>query len=787
MTFNVIALLITAALMMPDIAYAENAAQESNDAQVAVKLMPVDVVVNNSEGGQWILLQRNGILYAPEEAFVEWRLNISDDAQSVEYRGQKWIPLTAVPGFESRFDYANQSMEMVFSPKAFEATRLTSEPPPRPQLSPANTAAFLNYDLTYTGSSYSEGPGNRDLGVLGELGVSNNWGVLTSSFTGYNVTGSSRIQERRWLRLETTYSRDFLDDNTTLKIGDSSTRRATWGRPVYFGGLQFGRNFSLTPGFISQPIPVISGTSTAPSTVELYVNDVLRQTSKVPSGPFAIDNFPLITGSGNARIVVRDVLGRETVIEQPFFTHSSLLEEGLTDWSGELGKVRRNLGSKSFDYGQAFASGMIRHGMNKTLTLEGQGEWGEQTRDIGFGVNYALPIQALGQFSYSLSDNKSDGSGNNWRLGIETYGLRHSYSARVEKASRNYRELGLESVPYKSQASGSYSYTSDNHGQLSLGVVRIDSYVDDEITTYSGNYSIRVRGNSALTFTAARAIGGSTSGYSFGISFLMPLDRQTNFSSNVTHKSGQTDAYVSASKGLRAETGTGWRALAGMRGGNEYGEGGYYYQGSKVLLTSDASASSNQQTLRLGAKGGMVAMDKRLFMSRSVNDSFALVEVPGYANVGIGFQNNTLTRTDKDGVALLPRLLPYQRNSIRLNPNELPISAELDTIEQVVVPAARSGVKVVFPVRTGRGALIHVTDENGENAPAGAVIKVEGDEEEFYMARRGQVFVTGLQNNNTLHMTWDNNSCTFEVNLPPANPDDIARIGPVTCLEGNSP
>ena len=73
--------------------------------------------------------------------------------------------------------------------------------------------------------------------------------------------------------------------------------------------------------------------------------------------------------------------------------------------------------------------------------------------------------------------------------------------------------------------------------------------------------------------------------------------------------------------------------------------------------------------------------------------------MPGYANVGVGFQGNVLARTNEDGKALLPRLLAYQANSIRLDPSELPISAELDSIEQVVVPGNRSGVIVKFPVR----------------------------------------------------------------------------------------
>ncbi|MBK9521589.1 MAG: fimbria/pilus outer membrane usher protein, partial [Rhodocyclaceae bacterium] len=137
------------------------------------------------------------------------------------------------------------------------------------------------------------------------------------------------------------------DQRETLVIGDTSTRPGMLGSTTYFGGIRFGSNFGLTPGFIRNPVPKLSGSSSAPSTVNLYVNDVLRQTSNIPTGPFAIDNFPALTGGGEARLVVRDVLGRETVITQSFFTSSSLLAAGLDDWSVEAGRVRQELGTVS--------------------------------------------------------------------------------------------------------------------------------------------------------------------------------------------------------------------------------------------------------------------------------------------------------------------------------------------------------------------------------------------------------------------------------------------------------
>src|SRR5439155_132599 len=198
-------------------------------------------------------------------------------------------------------------------------------------------------------------------GVLSEIGASGRWGVLTTSSIARNLTDDRTLGIPRGLvRLETTFTRDFPASNHTLRVGDTSTRAAMWGREVYFGGVRYGSNFALTPGYVSQPLPAVTGLSAAPSTVELYVNDVLRQVSNVPAGPFAIDSLPVLTGNGEARLVVRDLLGRETVIVQPFFTSSQLLSPGLDDWSAETGAVRRDLGSASDHYGPGFMSGTWR-------------------------------------------------------------------------------------------------------------------------------------------------------------------------------------------------------------------------------------------------------------------------------------------------------------------------------------------------------------------------------------------------------------------------------------------
>jgi len=754
------------------------------EAEPATRIIPLEVSINGARAGSWVLMERAGVLYAQLEAFEEWRINRDPRAPAVVYRGETWYPLASLPGFSARFNPAEQSLQLNFSAAAFATTRVGAPAAERPAVTRPLTTVFANYDLSYTRSDLRGISTTNDVGALTELGVSGSAGVLTNTSVIRNIANDpGAAYAPGWRRLETTFTRDFPEKNASLRLGDSTTRSGAWGRSVYFGGIQWATNFTLSPGYITQPIPTIGGQSRAPSTVELYINDALRQTSQVPTGPFTIDNFPQITGSGQARIVVRDLLGRETVLVQDFFSNAALLRKGLSDYSFEAGAVRRNLGIDSANYGAGFVSGLWRHGLSDDFTVETRAEASEKLRGGGAGLAVALPLGLLGQVAGAASSDDLTGSGRQGLVSLEHWSLRHGFTLRAEAASREYRQVGQddETLPYRRQWLASYTYARPELGHLGLGYARIDTYDRGPITTYSANYSIRVFAQSSLTVSATRVEGGDASARSVGVSLLIPLDGRITATAATTHHAGYTDAYATVSKGLGLEAGTAWRALAGQRTNQNYVEGGLYYQGSRGLVTADASASDTQSTVRLGAQGGLVFADGQLFASRKVQDSFALVEVPGYPDVGVGFQSTVLSRTDASGKALVPQLQPYRTNTIRLDPNELPISAELDTIEMAVVPPARSGVKVTFPVRSGRGALVRIVLEDGQPAPAGAELELVGDSKEFFVARRGEAFVTGLKDKNRLRVKWQGKQCEMDVELPPGKSDDIARVGPYVC------
>ena len=184
-------------------------------AGAAERLLPLEVSVNGAKTGTWLLLERLGVLYAPRDAFEEWRLQLRGEAQSVTYKGTEYIPLDAIPGFNAKVNFNAQSIDLSFSPQAFAATRLTTELSKRPVVSPVLTSGFVNYDLNYTQTATGSATSTKDFGVLAELGTSGTWGVLTSSQAGRNLLHQSGSQTSGWVRLETTFTRDRPESNQT--------------------------------------------------------------------------------------------------------------------------------------------------------------------------------------------------------------------------------------------------------------------------------------------------------------------------------------------------------------------------------------------------------------------------------------------------------------------------------------------------------------------------------------------------------------------------------------------
>ena len=712
----------------------------------------------------------DGRWYARRADLEAWRLRLPAE-EPVVFQGEDHYPLDAYTGGIYRFDEPLQALDIEIAPRYFVSTVLHGSgsgqivPPPPP------AGGFLNYDFFLDASSRES-----RLDGLFEGAFFNRYGVGTSGLLARDV-GS----EREFVRLETAWRRDFVSGMKSLIIGDAIGSSGLWGRPVRFGGLSYGTNFSTNPGFVTFPLPSLAGEAVLPTTTELYVDGVLRQSTRVPPGPFRIDNVPVVTGGGDVRLVVRDLLGREQVIEVPYYASTRLLREGLVEEAYEIGAVRENFGLRSHDYGRFIAAMQYRKGYTDNVTVEARAEVLREQQTGGGGASIVFPGYGVVTGAAALSRSEA-GTGGLFLGGFERQVWRGvSFGVRSQWASPDFTQLGLQPgrrAPAR-LVSGNVGYSLGRAGSFGAAYVRQDNRDEPQSEIISGSYTVNIGKSSALIVFAFKPLhGGGT--HALGLTLAMGFGGGRSGSINYTAQPGANEAVAQFHQSLPAGTGSGYRVLAagGDQGGRQ--ELGFAHQNEFGTYLIEAGRADGRTAVRASASGAVALVGSQPFLSRRIEQSFAVAHVEGFPNVGIYLNNQVIARTDGEGYALVPGLLPYQPNAVRIDPADLPLDTRIAATEFEAVPYFRSGMLLRFPVERANSALLVLHLEDGSEVPVGSVVNIIGQDTEFPVAQRGEVYVTGLGPKNRLRARWRDQVCEFEV-TPGSALGRQPRLGPITC------
>ena len=481
--------------------------------------------------------------------------------------------------------------------------------------------------------------------------------------------------------------------------------------------------------------------------------------------------------------MVTDILGREQVITQPFYATPRLLKPGLQEYSYELGFVRRNFGTDSNNYGRPLAVGTHRLGITKHFTGELHGELLGHQQTVGLGGVMVWPV--AGVLSSSLAMSHSDkGVGGLLELGFQRQGRYVSFGANTQLANQRFAKLGLEP---EALAPRQISQMFVNLATTDYGSFRAN-YTQQAFRDRTGNkilsagYSRKVGRQGNLTASVTRLLSGDAK-TTFNLSFSLPLGNRTNASINTSAQPGREQAGLQVSRTVPAGSGLGYRLAAGV-GDSDRRAAEVSAQNGIGTYNLAVDQFQGQAAFRGSASGGVAFLGGSAFLSRRITDSFAVVQVPDYSGVGIYADNQLVARTDADGNALLPRLRPYQKNTVRIEQADLPLDAKIGAVQLDAVPYFRSGLLLRFPVKRSRGALLTVVLENGEPLPTGAQAQIVGEDVEenevFPIGLRGDVYLTGLAASSRLRVTWLDQRCEFTLPYPEST-DPLPHLGTYIC------
>ena len=732
----------------------------------------LDVHVNGAEQDTTLVLQGNdGRVYARADDLQQWHLDVGCAGQLL-HGGDAYCALSAIKGLTYRVDAARGTLSIGVPPTLMAESHLSGMTLGTDQPTPSAPGAYLNYDV-FAGH---EDTGSTATSALLETGLFGRLGSGTNTLLSHRNDDGTRT-----VRLDTTWTRDDPDRMASLRLGDTFSGASAWGRSVRMGGVQWATNFATRPTFVTFPLPTVNGVAAAPSTVDYYVNDALRLRREVPGGPFTIQDLPVVTGAGEMRMVVRDMLGREQVISQPFYASSGILARGLRDYSYELGFERENYGLASNDYGQPVLVATERRGLTEHLTGEIHAELLRDQQTLGLNGN--VLVGNLGVLTLSAAGSHDrNGRGGLLELGFQRQSTYLSWGARSQVTTPGFSQLGYEAParPPRQMTSAYVSVGTHRLGSFGMSYTHqaFRESDRDDIELLGASYSRGLGRLGYLSLSALRFLGGDGSTL-VSMVFTMPFGSTDSMSVNGQTRSGSAGGTLQYQHNLPAGSGAGWRMQAGLSP-DDPSLAELTVQNDVGTYTVGAAEIQGQHAYQASVQGGLALLGGRVFPSRRIDDSFAVVRVPGFSGVRVYADNQPVAVTDDKGYALVPRLRPYQRNPIRIEQADLPLDADIQGLQLDAVPYSRSAVALTFPVKAARGAVVVVKLEDGSFLPAGATITVEGNATPFPVGYQGEAYLTGLNATNKLHASWRGQSCDMAVAFP-ATGDPLPRIGPVTC------
>jgi outer membrane usher protein len=518
--------------------------------------------------------------------------------------------------------------------------------------------------------------------------------------------------------------------------------------------------------------------------VDVYINNAKAYSTPVKPGPFSVQNLPVPVGAGNVRVVVRDVFGKESTAVVPYVRYDSMLKQGLHDFSYETGFLRRNYAVESNDYGDAAAIGTHRYGVTNWLTVEGHGERMADRGNLGGVVQVTMPV--LGLVGVGAAASTGDGTGKLGKAFFQRTERNWTVGAAAQQQSQNYMDVASEPGRIRTLGTRQVSASArvgERHWLNALALRTTDQ--TGEFNTATLGWSYALAPSATLTANLSQ-FSGSLQPTNNVVSVLLalPLGPRDFATASVERRSNpsETNALLNVSRNLLETDSFGYRVLAGEQSDAGRLELGAFWRTGVGEFGVEAADSFDIRATRAYARGGVAAAGGEWRISRYLDQSFAMVKVADFPDVHVYANSQPVGKTDRSGVAVIPRLSGFLPNTITFEPEDIPLEGSFGDNAKPVKIANRMGVLVDMGVLRRLSATLTLVQANGRPVPAGAAVRIGDAEEEFPVARQGRAYVSGLElgQPNFLQVRIGERDCRATVRLPEGFTSG-STLGSFTC------
>jgi outer membrane usher protein len=759
------------------------------------------VINDEPKGDVEIVLTTDGPWVDPSVLAAAGVLKVPDG------RRQAFAPDTVVrvslaslaPQITFTLDEAEIRLVISADPALLRATEVAlSNPRPVGWKVSSNNAFFLNYSGNWSSDHTSTGYGELGAHLFGALFESaasiDEHGAVTPGLT--SLTFDQVRHRRRWV------------------LGDTIGRSTTLGSSPVVGGFSVSTQQDVDPYYAIYPTPQIRGAVRTPSTADVYVDGRLVSSVRLPPGRFTLNDLPIETGLGNARVIIRDAFGRQQSIALGFYLSTQLLKRGEQDYSYVAGLERTSSGT-TVDYGRAMGTAVHSIGLTDSLTIGFQAEGAKDLAMAGAGFNARLwRLGTLG--AEGLASQTADKAQGYAATGVYSF-LSNWFSTEVRGTwiGPQFRNLFLEPADQAQvTADGSASVSLSRLGSLTVGatlggpdaikarISQIDPdllgrlpedlkrTLQDALATRHDKllrlgYNVTLASRAQLSANATRVVrAGAPIAWEGFASLTLSLGWRTVASAVTTvDQEGEALTSFNLQRSLPLGPGFGFRVDGDLQDPYRT-EGIFEVQGRRGIAGVRVDGSQDDQTVgTVNLAGSLVAIGGEVLLSRPVDDGFALVKVPNSRGVRVLANNQLSGRTGKRGSLFVPDLRSYLSSPIGIVQDDLPVEVKLGAISQNIAVPYRGGAVVVFEAEVIR-ALSGRLDAGGVAPAYGTLsVTVAGTEFSSPLNANGEFYFEDLPpGDHTGVASWSGRACRATIHMPDKAPP-MTDAGVVKCVE----
>jgi outer membrane usher protein len=645
----------------------------------------LDLTVNGSPRGEVFVFIGKGDVLVPLTRLREaglTRLRVP----TVQLAGVAHVSLKATsPPLSFTYDEVALTLDVVAPTSALARSTLDLSTHAPPGLIYDYTPSiFINYAPRLIDG--------RDFQAFAEAGLSLGATVVDTSATYRPKGGVTRL-----------ISKAVFDDRTNLRtatLGDTYVSAGPLGGALLLGGVSLSRNYALDPYLVKIPRLAFAASALAPSTLDVYVNDVLVRRVPVDAGEFQLTNITPITGAGTTRYVLRDAFGREQRLESTYYASAGVLAPGLSEYTYGVGLARHAFGIESFSYGEPALLARHRFGVTDNLTSGFHAEFDRSRTNAGSELTIGA---ALGEVELHLAASSTiEPSPRRGTAGIVGYAYRRGGVAlrtTVRGTSHDYSSLSLDPAHDRSLVEHvtSVGHTLGSRSSLAADVAFAWLRDAGASARLSLTLSTRLSRELGLQVRTSRSRAGLAA-WQHDVFSVLTVALPLHHSAELTEHIGSAGSAVTArlSRPLREPTDVGYQ-VSGAVGSTARAAASVQGQASFGRLDATYTTSAGEHHTLFEASGSLVLVGKDVYFTQPLNQSFAVLDVPGAPGVRGYFNNREMGRTDASGRLFIPNLFPYQSNRLSIAAEDLPIDYELEAEEVTLAPPTRGGAVVTFP------------------------------------------------------------------------------------------